>query len=262
MTDQIQHRWFKNTDEIVSDDLQFKSRLGIDNNQYPSNITKELLQGVWDIAGVAASATSVAKSPVVANLFTKTAGILSVFGVGKAVTPIGWVIAAAVISGGAWPGITRHLKKGGENISGVIPGFINTPFDVLALGFFDLLAPLSIKVALADGSIQEDEREYIQNHFVKEWGFNKNFVNEGLKYVESNISDFSVEDLAETLAEFQKKSPDSDYEEMSRSLFDYLIGIAVADSRVQGNEAQMLERIKSVFDKTYELKVLKFLKDK
>ena len=177
-------------------------------------------------------------------------------------TPLGWIIAASVISGGAWPGITRYLKKVGDNISGVIPGFINTPFDVLAVGFFDLLAPLSIMVALADGAIQEDEREYIQNHFVHEWGYNKNFVNEGLNYVESNIDEFSVEDLAETLAEFQKKNSDIDYEKMSKALFDYLIGIAVADSRVQGNEAQILERIKSIFDETYELKVLKFLKDK
>ena len=192
MTDQIQDAWFKSIDEIVSNDLHFKSRLGIDCNAYTSNITKELLQDAWDIAGVVTSATSVAESPVVAKLFLKPEGILSVFGVGKVMTPIGWVIAAAVISGGAWPGITMHLKKKQEKTSGVIPGFINTPLDVLAVGFFDLLAPLSIKVALADGSIHEDEREYIKNHFVQEWGYNENFVNDGLKYVESNITEFII----------------------------------------------------------------------
>ena len=81
MTDQIQDRWFKSIDEIVSSDLQFKSRLGINSDDFPSNITKELLQGAWEIAGVAPSATSVAKSPVVASLLAKPEGILSVFGV-------------------------------------------------------------------------------------------------------------------------------------------------------------------------------------
>ena len=52
----------------------------------------------------------------------------------------------------------------------VIPKFINTPIDVLAIGLFDSIAPLSLKVAAADGKISPEELEVIKSYFVEGWG--------------------------------------------------------------------------------------------
>ena len=138
---------FQYVDNIVGEPLKFKIKLAIGEDAFTSLKVKNAVVQAWDVAGVATTAAVVAKSSVVASTFFAPTGWLAVFGIGTAVTPIGWVVAAGVVTGGAWYGITRHLKKATASKVTVIPKFINTPLDVLALGLFDLMAPLALRMA-------------------------------------------------------------------------------------------------------------------
>src|SRR6056297_3807623 len=106
----MSENWFDGVDDVVEDELRFKVKLGIGEDAYTSTRLRKAVFEAWDVAGVAATGAQVASSALVAQKFFAAPGLLAAMGVGTAATPIGWVVAASVVSGGAWLGITRYLK--------------------------------------------------------------------------------------------------------------------------------------------------------
>ncbi|MDT8440864.1 MAG: TerB family tellurite resistance protein [Desulfuromonadales bacterium] len=187
--------------------------------------------------------------------------MLAFFGIGTAVTPIGWVVAAGVFAGGGWIGVTRYLKQTTGSRVTTIPDFINTPMDVLALGLFDLMAPLALKVASIDGDIDESERDAIRTYFVKQWGYGADFVCEGMAFTENRLSEFSVKELAHSLAEFKKhNNKDCNYKAMSRELVSFLREVIEADGRIDEQEEMAIERVQAVFEDIARFKFMEVTK--
>jgi uncharacterized tellurite resistance protein B-like protein len=179
--------------------------------------------------------------------------------IGLATTPVGWVIAAGVVTGGAWFGVTRFLKSSTEERVTVIPEFINTPLDVLALGLFDLMAPLAMKVAAIDGEIHESERAAITRYFIKKWGYNSDFIEEAMAYTERHVDTHTVGGLANLLAEFKKKSPDCNYQKMTQATLDFLQEIVEADGVIDEREEMAIDRIRAIFEEAGQFSVKKTL---
>ena len=247
MDDKDQINWFQDIETIVSEPLNFKAKLAIGEAAYTSLKLKNAVVQAWDVAGVATTAAVVTKSSVVATTFFAPTGFLAALGIGTAVTPIGWVIAAGVVTGGAWMGVTRYLKKASASRVTVIPNFINTPLDVLALGLFDLLAPLALKVAEIEGRIPVPERKLINIYFVKEWGYDSKFVAEGFDYTESQLDEFSVEELAQTLVKFTRLNPDCNFEMMAQEILGFLKNIVEAGGTKGEREEMTVKNIESIF---------------
>jgi len=215
----------------------------------------------WDTLGAAGAAVSVAKTSVIATSFFTPTGWLAAIGIGTAVTPIGWVVAAGVVTGGAWLGVTRYLKNNTESRVTVIPDFINTPLDALALGLFDLMAPLALKVADIDGDIHKSERELIEAYFIKQWGYDPNFVREGMAYTESNLSNFSIEVVARALAEYKKENPDCNFQVMTKEMLRFLNEIIEADNKIDEREKMVIQYIESIIREVGELSLQKKAKE-
>jgi len=247
MVNQDQQNWFQDIDTIVSEPLKFKSKLAIGEDAYASLKLKNTVFEAWEVAGVATTAVVVAKSSAIATTFFAPTGWLAAIGIGTAATPVGWVIAAGVVTGGAWVGITRYLKKASANRLTVIPKFINTPLDVLALGLFDLLAPLALKVANAEGPVNDAGRKHIHDYFVNEWGYDARFVGEGISYTESNLDRFSIRALSQTLAKFASENPDCNFKVMSAEILGFLRNIAVIDGSTDERVEKEIERIEAIF---------------
>ena len=163
---------FSNVKAVVSDPLRFKAKLAIGEDAYGTLRFKNLANDFYEVIGGAGAGVAVAKSGIVATTFFAPQGFLGLIGLGgAAITPIGWVVAAAVLSGGAVFGVRRFLcDMTGSRVT-VIPKFINTPIDVLAISLFDLVAPLALKVADIDGEVSVKERKRIKSYFVDEWGY-------------------------------------------------------------------------------------------
>lgn len=240
--------WFDGVGSVVHDDLRFKARLGIGDDAYTSVRVKKALFEAWDVAGVAATGAQVASSALVAQKFFAAPSLLASLGIGTATaaTPIGWVVAASVISGGAWLGITRYLKTTSAK-SKVIPEFINTPLDVLGIGLFDLMAPLAMKVAHIDGQIDPSERETIRHHLVYEWGYSEDFVERGLAFVTSRLDDYHVGSTAKTLAAFSRDNPDCNFDAMCQDTMAFIRDVTSADGQIDEREEMALERIAATF---------------
>jgi len=238
---------FQDVDRIVVEPLKFKARLAIGEDAYTSLRVKNTVVQVWDVAGVATTAAVVAKSSVVASTFFAPTGWLAALGIGTAVTPIGWVVAAGVVTGGAWFGITRHLKKASASKVTVVPKFINTPLDVLALGLFDLMMPLALKVAAVDGRVDRARRQQLDDYFVGEWGYDARFVDAGIQHIEARLDEVSIRDLAQTLAQFASQNRDCNFAMMSREILEFLREIAAADGAVEDSEADAIVEIERIF---------------
>jgi uncharacterized tellurite resistance protein B-like protein len=238
--------WFSDIEEIVADDLRFKAALNIGEDAYTSLKLKNRAFELWDAGGAVAGGASIAASSVVASQFFSAGGILGLLGIGSAVTPIGWVIAAGVLAGGSWFGITRYFKAGNDKVT-VIPKFINTPLDVLALSLFDLMAPLSMKIAAIDGQIADEEIKTIRNHFVENWGYSSEFTERGLVFTRKNIDTFSVKDFSSALATFTRENRDCNYTEMANAILAHLKEIAAADGKIHDRETWAIQEAERIF---------------
>jgi tellurite resistance protein len=238
---------FSDVIQVIADQLKFKAKLAIGENAYTTLKLKNKLADFWEVSGAVGTGAAIAKSTVVASTFFSPGGLVGLVGLGVAVTPVGWVLAAAVLSGGAVLGVRRWLGDATGDRVTVIPKFINTPIDVLAVNLFDLLAPLAFKVAATDGRVTEDERDCISNYFISEWGYDPLFVAAGSTVIESTLDDFSIKNLAETFAEFSKVNPDCNYAEMTRDVIEFIKAVGEADGIFDEREEFALAKIESIF---------------
>ena len=247
------NEWFNGVDRVVADDIRFKIKLAIGEDAYTSLRLKNKVVAAWDIYGVACSAASAAKSAVVAETFFASTGWLSSLGIGTAAsTPFGWVIAAGILGGTAYWGIARYFKSGDTFRVNVVPEFINTPLDVLALGLFDLFAPIALKIAYIDREISETERLIIRNHFIKDWGYDEHFIDEGLRFAESRLSDndkVKLRDLAETMAQLAAENPDCNYKQVTNEVVNLLRNLLDTDTNESEIKELAIEKIESIFEK-------------
>ena len=234
---------FSEVDRVVADPLRFKLKLGIGEDAYASLRIKKNLTNLWDLVGWGGTGATVAASPMVASAFFVPKGFMALLGFGAAVTPIGWVVAAAVTSAGAYYGVTRLF--GGYEGSRVdkIPKFINTPLDVLGAALFDLMGGLAIRVANIDGQVDERETQAIVDYFVGEWGFDSVYIDQALAVLRANIPMASIKDLSRNLAKFQADNPDCNDAAMQAELLQFLREIAIADGMLDEREELAIDAI-------------------
>nr|WP_316642417.1 TerB family tellurite resistance protein [uncultured Roseateles sp.] len=227
---------FDGVKQVVTDALKFKGKLAIGENAYASLRHANAVRKYWDLFGAVGGGAAVAKSGLVASAL------------GAASTPVGWVVAAAVVSGGAWYGVMHLLNGASDSRVTVIPKFINTPIDLLAISLFDLMLPLALKLAVVDGRVKASERRCIQDHFIADWGYDRAFVKIGCKHIEPRLDGFSMRELTRQLADFIQTNPDCNYEAMSRELLAFLREVAEADGEIDEREELALEKLTAVFE--------------
>lgn len=259
MNDQSK-KWFSGIENIIDEPLKFKYKLDIGENAYRTLRLKNTFIKAWDAAGVASTTAGLATSSTIATTFFAPSGLTGFFGLATASTPVGWVIAAGVIGGGAWLGITYYFEKSTDKRTKVIPDFINTPLDVLALGLFDLSTPLALKVADIDGHIDDTELELISSFFINEWGYNEEFVHEGLKFNKKHIDNYRLKEIAQNLADLQKENPDCNYSSMTENIISFLETIMEADGIIDEREEMAIEQVKRIFEETDRLSIKKIVK--
>lgn len=248
---------FEHVQMVVRDPLHFKYKLDIGEDAYQSLRLKKYLLDAFDAGNGALVGFGAAKSSLVASTFFAPSGFLGAIGVGTAATPLGWAIAAGLVGAGLSLVIGKHLVRGTSSEVRTIPDYINTPMDILGIGLFDLIGMLSMKLALVDGVLHEQERIRMRRYFVEEWGYDEAFVEAGLLGLEQAAGEHSIKEVAEHLANFKKQSPDCNYSTMSKEIISFLVELSEADGQVDEREEWAIEKIQSVFEEVNSFSVKK-----
>jgi hypothetical protein len=212
-------------DGVIVDPLKFKRKLRIGEDAYAVLRLKNGLQQIWGVGG----------------------GVAAMIGLGAAATPIGWVIAAAVVSGGAYYGVTRLFQRQSGALVDTIPRFINTPIDLLGVRLLDLMGALALRVAEIDGAVAPEEVETIARHFVEEWGYDAAYVSRALEILQANVERPWAKVIAKSLAEFQAANPDCNGEAMQSELLAFLREVIEADGVLDEREDLAISAIAAVF---------------
>lgn len=237
---------------VVRDELRFKGKLAIGENAYKSLRTANIVRKYWDLFGAMGGGATMASSPFIASTFFAPQGLLGLLGFATAATPIGWIVAAGVLSGGIWYGVMKTLNGATEDRITVIPKFINTPIDVLAATLFSYMAPIALKMAAADGLISEDERLRIREYFVNDWGLDSRYVDHGLPIVESHLAKYDIAEVAETFAKYKQINPDCNYSRMVNDQIDFLREVMEIDGQIDEREQELLAKISEIFEQKNE----------
>jgi len=250
-TDQTpQLELLNNVECVVGDTNKFKLKLGIGEDAFTSLKLAKSLQTLWDVKGAAGAGAAAAATPAIATtFFASTAGPLTFLGIGAAAaTPVGWVMGAAVLSGGAYYGAMRMIGNFNSSRVDSIPRFINTPIDLLGATIFDMMAGLSLKVSSLSHSIDDVERSAVIDYFVEEWGLSTEYTQAALPIIESSIQGKSLKDMAGSLAEFQMENPDCNPNQMKKDIKSFLEEIAYSDGDYSEVEELAIEAVENILN--------------
>lgn len=249
---------FEDVNRVVADPLRFKLRLGIGEDAYASLKLKKAVQELWDVGGAAATGAGVAASPIVATtFFGSSAGLLSFIGIGAAVTPVGWVVAAGVTCAAGYYGVTRLFHSYSSSRVETIPRFINTPIDVLGASLLDMMGSLAVALARIDDRFTPDEGAVISEYFTTEWGFDALYVDRALSLIGDNTNKLGVQDCARILARFQADHPDCNARAMTDQIVAFLSEIAEADGVLDEREDLAIDRVQQILREETRLSLAK-----
>ena len=227
--------------QVVAHPDKFKASLGIGKRAYKILIAKDRLSDMLKLAGAGAVGGAAAKSSVVATTFFSSGGVIGLFT--AAVTPVGCVAAASVITAGTCYGLMRLVKKIEGEFVDEVPKYINTPLDVLAVALCDLIMPIALKVAAADGEITNEEREVLKEYLEDDWGYDSDYVDAAMKLFEEGIEEYTIQDITNNLRELTESNKDCNKEKIRKVLVDTLKEIALADGKEHEIEKLVIDHI-------------------
>lgn len=239
---------FDGVGRVVAEPLKFKAKLDIGEDAFASLQAARLVGDLWQVGTAATAGGLAASSSAVAGTFFG-GGWLAALGIGATVTPVGWVVGAAVASGAACYGVLR-LYRGYEGTRvKKVPAFINTPIDVLGAALFDLMASLSIRVAREAEEVDDAERAAIADYFIADWGLDSAYVAAALPIIEQSAEGRSLDEIAEALAIYKRDNPDCNFDTLRAELLAFLTEIAAADGVLHDAELAAIARTDRIFQK-------------
>ena len=229
-------------ERIIASPLAFKNRLRIGEQAFAVLSKKEHLHSLLLASGGAAAGAGVMGSSLVAGSFFAPTGLAAWLGLATAVTPVGWVLAAAVLMGGSFLAIGKLAADKSAHTE-LVPKYINTPLDALAEGLMELMGGLVVRVALADGEFHPAERIAIIDALSSDWGYDRDYVQSAISSLEHTVSVHPVSETATRLAAFQSENPDCNAAEMQRDLMEFVREVVMADGVLRTEEEDALTEI-------------------
>ncbi|WP_245231190.1 TerB family tellurite resistance protein [Parasedimentitalea huanghaiensis] len=241
---------FDGVNKVVENEERFKARIGAGSSTFSSLRTANVVSELWAVSSAARDGAAAAASAGVASTFFAPTGVWALITGASALTPVGWVIGAAVATGGLSYGVGRLFRSYQVSRVEEIPKFFNTPIDVLGATLVDMVGALALKVASMDGNVDDLEKSAIRSYFSEEWGISNDYALHAIELLEENVRSVRLSEMTEELAEFARTNPDCDFSKIQKGLTEFLHEVAEADGRIDESEELAIEKIVSSFAAT------------
>ena len=239
---------FSDDEIIIANDMKFKAALGIGEKAFKSMSMRENLTTFSEALGVGTAVAGLANTVTVGSFLGITSGgLLGTGFLATAATPgLNVLVAAGVISAGAYVGVSKLLTRNKDQKVMVVPKFINTPLDLLAVSLASFFIPLGLKIGLADGVLEPIEEIKLKSYLTDEWGYAPEFVDKMVKSFKENDDLASYKEIIASFSEFIKKNEDCDETEITSSIMRFLKQITEADGVLHEKEEVELEYIQNL----------------
>lgn len=235
-------------ERVIANELQFKKKLGVGEAAFPTVMIARTAQELAGVATAAATGAGAAASATVAGTFFAS-GWMTALGLGAfAVTPIGWVIGAAVVTGGAYYGVTRLIDRYCSSRVDKIPHFLNSNIDILGVAILDALGAVALRVAAADEDVSEHERKALHDYFVDDWGFDGAYARVALRTLEDGMDKTDLAQCVRRLTDTAMKHPDCSAAKLTEKLEELLKEVAEADGRLCPDERRMMNKVRRLIE--------------
>ncbi len=230
--------------QVIAVPVAFKNKLRIQDKAYKWLSARERLADFL-LAGVGAGAgAGAASSAVVASSFFAPTGLAAWFGLATAVTPVGWVLASAVATGGTVLVLGKFLTDK-TSVAEIVPHHINTPLDLLAQSLMELLGGLAVRVATVDGEFHPAELRAIGDVLHGEWGYDRDYITKAVASLADQVSARTTAELIENLETFLEANPDCNRDAINADLLEFVREIVVADGVIKPEEEKAIREIAS-----------------
>ena len=233
-------------EQIIAVPVAFKNKLRIENKTYTWLSKRERLADFLLAGAGAGAGAGAAGSAAVASTFFAPAGIAAWLGLATAATPVGWVLASAIATGGTVLFLGKMLANT-TAMADVVPHHINTPLDLLAQSLMELLGALAVRVATVDGEFHGSELRAIGDVLHGEWGYDRDYISKAVASLTEQVSHQTVPTMVGQLQNFLEANPDCNREAMNDDLMDFVREIVGADGFIRPEEEQALHEIAAAF---------------
>jgi len=200
----------KDKETIVAIPILFKEKLGIGDRTYGWIRKREMLTTYSEAVGIGSAAYAAASSSVVATTFFAPTGFLAGLGLVSAATPVGWLIGVGLATGAGYVALSSLLERPKDKHVVVVPKYINTPLDVIALSLIEVMLPMSLKVAMSDGDLDERESMLIKHYYVNQWGYDAVFIERMSQEYLEHLNEIRFEPVADAFNLYLHDNPDCD----------------------------------------------------
>ena len=251
----MQPEYLGEVDQILRNPHAFKIKLAMGEDVFTTLSSMKAAGNVSDLANIAGIAlpggTALAHWLSLAAA-TAPARWLALIGVGSAIAPPLMLVAISVLGTGLVSyGILYSVRRIAQDCKDkridVVPKFLNTPLDVLALSLFDLITPLILKAAKADGEFCENEREVVFEYLTQEWGYSEDFVQASIPVILTNIQETPLRKLLAPFSFYIAKNPDCNHSEITEDLMLTFPEIVSADGQITVEEQDFLDSVDLFF---------------
>jgi len=227
-------------DSVLDDDIKFKIKLDIRDNVFQK---LKASQDIAEVIGAGAAAGGIMGAYWLANLslFGKAAFLM-----GISTSPVGWIFGAGALAAGGAYVMKKFRKTVEEKTTVQAPKFLNSPLDVLASNVAKILILPVMKVAYADGNINDSERKNLSDYFTGEWGYSLDFISFLISSTESELSRFDYKSYRDSLLRICRESKgDVIYDKLVNELFSFLRRIIDSDGIISAKKQAELTNFES-----------------
>ena len=233
-------------EQVIAVPLAFKNKLRIEDKAYAWLGKRERLADFLLAGAGAGAGAGAASSAAVAGTFFAPTGLAAWLGLATAATPVGWVLASAIATGGTVLFLGKILTDK-TCVAEIVPHHINTPLDLLAQSLMELLGALVVRVATVDGEFHPSELRAIGDVLHGEWGYDRAYIAKAVTSLTEQVSHETVPTIAARLQEFLEANPDCNRQAMSADLREFVRELVSVDGMIRPEEVLALRDLDEAF---------------